>query len=399
MLKKAARRELSTQALFTLYRITANAFTRQQALEKLQRTLSRMLEMDVAFFLPSVMKPERIDAAFPTGLSLFDNDCKALDVCWNEMKTTGVAAPFNPGTDWRFEPMLASSGEVGVLGVRPRHGQSLDPWYGRLLTAIADQTASALEHMELERSMEATRIREEREKLRSMLLSSVSHDLKTPLAGIIGSLSVHNTMGGRLTPERRDALLETALEEAHRLDSFITNILDMTRLESGKIEFHYEWHDVSSIIRQVVKRLQHRLRKYQLVVHSIPENIEVYMDMVMTGQVLQNLLDNACKYTPPGTAIDITSRRNEEGLFIDVHDHGEGLPSDKLAHVFDKYARIQKEDSQVAGTGLGLAICKSVMEAQGGWITAANHPQGGAIFTICLPRWRKAETVKHAAMI
>lgn len=395
--ERVARRELSTQALFSLYRIAASAYTRQQALEKLQRKLTRMLGMEVAFFLPPVLSLERIEAAFPADLVLSEIDQQALENCWSEMKITGLASPFNPRAAWRFEPMMAQSGEIGVLGVHPPKNRRLDPWYGRLLTAIADQTASVLEHIELERSMEATRIWEEREKLRSMLLSSVSHDLKTPLAGIIGALSVIQSMGDRLPLERRADLMETALEEAHRLDSFITNILDMTRLESGKLEMRREFHDMGALVKHVTKRMQPRLRRHQITLHPMPAAVEVCMDVMMTEQVLQNLVDNACKYTPAGTGIEISGLAQERGFILEVRDHGAGLPPDKMEQVFDKYARLRKEDSQVAGTGLGLAICKAVMEAQGGWITAANHPQGGALFTLCLPEWRKTESIKHMA--
>jgi two-component system, OmpR family, sensor histidine kinase KdpD len=395
--ERAARRELGTQALFALYRITANAFTRQQALEKLQRRLSHMLHMEVAFFLPPLLSPDRIEPTFPADLVLDQSDREALETCWREVKATGLASPFNPDSSWRFEPMLAPGGEIGVLGVRLRKDQRLDPWYGGLLAAVADQTATLLEHIELERSMEATRLREERERLRSKLLSSVSHDLKTPLSGIIGALSVHQSLGARLPPERRTDLLETALEEAYRLDSFITNILDMTRLESGKIEFRQEWHDVPSLIHQVSKRLEHRLRRHVLIVQPFPSGVEVFMDVMMTEQVLQNVLDNACKYTPAGTRIELGFRADEQGFFIEVRDRGRGLPADKLQQVFDKYARLQKEDTQVAGTGLGLSICKAIMEAQGGSITATNHPDGGAVFILFLPKWRKLAQTKHVA--
>src|SRR5690606_15575617 len=127
---------------------------------------------------------------------------------------------------------------------------------------------------------------EEREKLRSMLLSSVSHDLKTPLAGIIGGVSVYRSVGNRLTPERKQELLDGVLEEAQRLDSFITNILDMTRLESGKIDFRPEWYDMPELITRVSKRIQHRLRQHKLVVQPCPPDIEIYMDVMMTEQVL-----------------------------------------------------------------------------------------------------------------
>lgn len=391
-----AKRERATQALFTLYRIASTAFSRQQALETLQRKLPQMLDIDVAFFLPPVLNPDGIEPIVPADLVLDETDKQALEFCWSEMKATGLASPLYTRASWRFEPMMAPGGKIGVLAVRPKQGQAFDIWLGYLQTNIADQTAVLIEHIEMEKSMEDTRLREEREKLRSMLLSSVSHDLKTPLAGIIGGLSVYRSVGDRLTPQKRSELLESAFEEAQRLDSFITNILDMTRLESGKIDFRPDWHDVSGIIQQVSRRIQHRLRNRPLLIHPSPKNIEVYMDIMMTGQVLQNLLDNACKYTPDGMQIEVKCVADEtRGFLCHVRDHGPGIPVEKLGRIFDKYARLQKEDSQVAGTGLGLAICKSVMEKQGGWITATNHPQGGAEFTFCLPRWRKIQnTVK-----
>lgn len=394
--REAGRRELSTQALFTLYRIASEAFSREYALEKLQRKLEHMLEADVAFFLPPTLNPRRIDPAFPPGLKLGEADRKALDGCWNEMKTTGVAAPFNPGTAWRFELMMSPAGEIGVIGVKPRDRTKVDAWFGQMLTAIADQTAGVLEHIELERSMGETRIREEREKLRAMLLSSVSHDFKTPLAGIIGALSVHRSLGEKLMPQKRAELIEAAIEEAQRLDSFITNILDMTRLESGNIQFHQEWHSMDASIKNVLKRLQHRCSKHHVIAHPSLPGIEAYMDAMMIEQVLQNILDNACKYTPADTRIEILCTIGDgNGLICQVRDYGPGLPPEKINHVFDKYARLHKKDTQVAGTGLGLAISKAIMEAQGGWITAANHPDGGAVFTLSLPRWRRVETKRQ----
>jgi two-component system, OmpR family, sensor histidine kinase KdpD len=147
-------------------------------------------------------------------------------------------------------------------------------------------------------------------------------------------------------------------------------------------------------VHQVIKRLQHRLRHHALVVEPFPIGTEVFMDVMMTEQVLSNVLDNACKYTPAGTRIEISFKADEKGFLLRVHDYGKGLPADKLSHVFDKYARLKKEDTQVAGTGLGLSICKAIMEAQGGSITASNHPEGGAVFTLFLPKWRQLAATK-----
>lgn len=392
--QKIKKRELHTEILFALYRLTSESYTRNQALETLQKNLQHMLKADVAFFLPPALEPDKLEITVPSNLSLTENDRKALAACWADMKCTGAASPYNPGTLWRLEPMIAASGEIGVLGVRVKDVTQLDAWFGRLLSATADQTAAILSHIELERSMEATRISEEREKLRVMLLSSVSHDLKTPLAGIIGALSACQTLGDRLKPAQQKELLDGSLEEAQRLDSFITNILDMTRLETGNIKFRSEWHDIRDLTEDVVKRLSHRMKHRNLSISYPPRDVEAQMDSVMTGQVLQNLLDNACKYTPSGTSIDIIwNADREHGVICNIRDYGKGIPVEKLANVFDKYTRLQKQDTQTPGTGLGLAIAKAIMEAQGGWIKAANHPDGGAIFTFCLKEWRESPDV------
>lgn len=390
--QKIKKREMHTEILFTLYRLTSEAFSREQALDVLQKNLEQMLKCDVALFLPPAGQPSGLQAAAPEEIALDDNDRKALAACWSDMKSTGAASPYNPGSEWRFEPMIAASGEVGVLGIRPHDRRQLDAWFGRLLTATADQTAAILSHIELERSMQATRISEEREKLRVMLLSSVSHDLKTPLAGIIGALSAYNTLGPRLKPDQQQELLDCSLEEAQRLDSLITNILDMTRLEAGNIKFHKDWINIRDVTEGVIKRLAHRIKNREVVVSFPPLEIEAYMDNIMTGQVLQNLIDNACKYTPLGSRIDIIWETDDEGIFCKVRDRGHGIPPEKLDTVFDKYTRLQKQDTQTPGTGLGLAIARTVMEGQGGWIRAENHPDGGAIFTFFIPQWRSAAT-------
>ncbi|MES2984722.1 MAG: ATP-binding protein [Pseudomonadota bacterium] len=390
--ERSAQRQRSTEVLFMLYRIASNAFSRQQALEVLQQKLAEMLHIEVAFFLPRLMQADTIEAAVPADLVLDERDRRALETCWSEIKTTGLASPSHTLASWRFKPMVTPSGIIGIFAVRPRAGSILEPWQAGLLAGIADQTAIIIEHLELTRSMESARLNEEREKLRTMLLSSVSHDLKTPLAGIMGALRVHRSVGERLTPEARADLLNDALEEAQRLDSFITNILDMTRLESGEINFRPDWHDMQGVVQQVVKRMQHRLHTRRLTVVPCEQAIEVLMDDTMTEQILQNLLDNACKYTAPDVEITITIIICEKrGVCCAVRDTGTGIPEDKLASVFDKYARLQKKDSQVAGTGLGLAISKAVMEAQGGSICAENHPDGGAVFTFCFPQWRPVE--------
>ncbi len=391
--RETERRERSAQILFTLYRVASETHSREQAIETLQRELERSLGINVAFFLPAILNQDRIDFIFPVGLELADADRKALNDCWDGITSPGHSVS---GADWRFEPMISTAGRVGVIGIKPLGNSKLDGALKQLLHDIANQTAIILQHIELKRSMQETRVHEEREKLRAMLLSSVSHDFKTPLAGIIGALSVYRSLNQQLSQAKRDKLIETAIDEAQRLDNFITNILDMTRLESGSVKFRKEWYEVAGMIENVVRRMHMRCREHTLKIYPAPAGVEVAMDLLMTEQALQNIIDNACKYTAHGTLIELRSIVEKgKGFLLEVRDHGPGIPEEKLGAIFDKYTRLQKKDSQVAGTGLGLAIAKAIMEAQGGWVSAATHPEGGALFTLCLPEWRIAANATH----
>lgn len=379
------------QSLLKVHRSALTKNRPEEAIMALNDELKTLFGGDIVFFLPSILDEYKLETLFQEELMLNEGEQKALQVCWEEGKTTGIGAPYHPpGCGWRFEPLTTTKDEVGVLGLRIGDNKELDADFGQLLSGIADQVAMILERLQLRQNAEETKIQAEREKLRAMLLSSVSHDLKTPLASIIGSLSVYRSMGPKLPEEHRLTLIATALDEAQRLDSFITNILDMTRIESGQIELKAEWVRPDEWIQEVRRRLRDQLRNHELVIHTPGTRAEVSMDAMMTGQVLQNLLDNAAKYNHPGTRIEVTWNTDKSGFVLSVRDHGVGIPEEQLDKVFDKYARIKRQDRQVAGTGLGLAIAKAVMQAQGGTITAANHPEGGAIFTIFLPKTRNA---------
>ncbi|HVY13174.1 MAG TPA: ATP-binding protein, partial [Alphaproteobacteria bacterium] len=381
------------QALFRMYRASLRTHTYQKTLEALHDELTAALKTEVIFFLPAPFNPDRIEAAMPVNPTLSEEDQGALELAWQEAKVTGFASHYYGRSHYRFKPLVTPGAVIGVIAFRMDKRSMVDEAYSRLRTAIADSVALILERLTLGQAMEEGRVREEREKLRSMLLSSVSHDLKTPLASVIGSLSVYRSIGAQLPEAQRSMLLQTALEEAQRLDSFITNILDMTRLESGQIQFKQEWVKASDLVRSVEKRLRDRLHAHPLTVvgRQAADQQEVCTDVMMTEQVLQNVLDNAAKYTPAGTGIEVNWGVQDGQFQFQVRDRGPGIPDGQLEKIFDKYARIKRTDSQSAGTGLGLAIARSVMQAQGGSITAANHPEGGAVFTIVLPAWRKLQ--------
>lgn len=383
-----ASRATLLQALFQLHRVTLTEQTKPDLFNALHNELSAKLQGNVAFFLPKVEGDPRLEVIYPDHISLSNIEKEALEMCWQESKTTGYGSSFYGKLSWRFEPLHTSNSQVGVLGVQLQ-SQILPPLALRqLLNAIGDQLAIILEHFDVDERIAQSHIRADREKLRAMLLSSVSHDLKTPLASVIGSLSVYRSMGSKLPQEQRSILIDTAIEEAQRLDNFITNILDMTRIESGDITFKKEWFRPADMVSNVQKRLRMRLAQHQFKLISISENVQICADAMMSEQVLQNVLDNAVKYTAKDTEIELTGQVEGENFMIRVRDHGKGIPDNDINRVFDKYARLHRTDSQVAGTGLGLAIAKAIMQGQEGDIVAANHPDGGAVFTLTFRNWR-----------
>lgn len=382
--------------MLLLHRLTHGAKDVASTVKLLNDELQALLKTNVIIFMPSSHDDRTLENSSLKDIDLGEADKKALEIAWLESKTTGVGAPFNPGCKWRFEPLVTTADEIGILAVRITNALSSDVELNRTLSGIADQVALIVERLQLGNIAEETRVHSEREQLRSMLLSSISHDLKTPLASIIGSLSVFRSMGMNLPEEHRLTLINTAIEEAQRLDSFITNILDMTRIESGGIELKEEWVNPELLVNEVAKRLKERLRLHKLIIIGGPA-VEVNMDYIMTGQILQNLLDNAVKYTTAGTQIDVSWEADNAGFHLKIRDHGQGIPTDQLQRIFDKYTRIRQRDRQVAGTGLGLAIAKAVTEAQGGKIMVSNHADGGAVFTITLPKTRKTRPNREVA--
>ncbi len=392
--KTALDREERSRALYDISRLTADATNQHQILEILDREVHDLLDMDIVILLARKSDSHALDIQatdiesdfdkYPAEAALEARDLEAVAKCWNESLSSGFGTMRGMGSSWRFEVLETANNRVGVFGIKVPLKKKLDTGFGQFTSMLADQIALTIERAALVEQMNESRFREERETLRSMLLSSVSHDLKTPLASIIGSISVMRSLrkNERLTPEQEDVLTKTALEEAQRLDSFITNILSMTRIDSGDIEFSIRPNEPMKPLQRVIKSLRSRLEGRDLVIDDQSKGLPVEMDAMMTGQVLQNVIDNAVKYSPEGTPVTVSLHREDHVFRYVVRDRGMGIPTDKLDRIFDKYERLNHTDSQVAGTGLGLAIARSVMEAQGGSITVGNHPDGGAEFTL-----------------
>lgn len=382
--------EWRMQALLQVYKIALHARSRSEALAELHENLDQFLHAEIAVYMPSLVAPTRLQAVWPEQPTLNEQDLDILNRAWEETLAGHNADAHNPASGWRFEPLTSAAGELGMLALRVPAAEATDIHFDQYLRMIAELVASILEKMESTDMKEETRVRDEREKLRTSLLSSVSHDLKTPLAAILGSLSVHRSMYDKLPEAQRRELTDAALTEAQRLDSFITNILDLAKIESGAVKFKRQWQSPDDLVGRVKKRLRMRLENHTLVVHKHPSDIEVELDPVVSEQALLNVLDNAIKYTPAGSVIDVRMETTDEYFKLHVRDHGPGIPEEEHERIFDKYTRLQRQDHQVAGTGLGLAVARAAMRGQGGDILLAAHSDGGVIFTLCWPQWRVA---------
>ena len=220
------------------------------------------------------------------------------------------------------------------------------------------------------------------EQMRSSLLSAVSHDLRTPLASITGAASTLRTQGDRLAPETRGELLESISDEADRLGRLVSNLLDMTRFESGGVELRRDLYPLEEIVGTALQRMERQLEG-RAVLTDLSENLPmVFVDDVLLGQVLWNLLENAAKYTPPGTPLELAASE-EDGVVIEVRDRGPGVPVGEEERIFEKFYRAKSDG--VRGAGLGLPICRAIVEAHRGTIQALARPGGGSIFRIRLP--------------
>jgi len=290
-----------------------------------------------------------------------------------------------PGADAIYMPLAGAGGTIGVLAILPVNLRRIYlPEQQRLLETFLNQTALAIERVGLADQARAAEVKVETESLRNSLLSGISHDLRTPLSAIVGASSSLVEDAGRLDADARRELTQTIYDEAQRMAMLANNILDMARLESGAITLKRDWYPVEEIVGSVLTRLRARLEGRPIAVRVTAGLPLVKLDAVMIEQVLVNLLENALKYTPAGSPLEIGAEATVSTVTIWVADRGPGMPPGEEERVFEKFHRAAPERAQ-SGVGLGLAICRAVIEAHGGSIWAANRPGGGAIFRFSLP--------------
>ena len=392
----AARlRARTTEDLYLFSKKLAGTGTLDDVLWATAFQLASMLKLRVVLLLPEE-GTIAVKAGYPPDDTLDDADIAAARWAWEHNRAAGRGADTLPGAKRLYVPLRTDRTAVGVIGLdNDRQGPLLSPEQQRLLDALADQAALAIERVQLVADVDNARLVEEAGRLRSALLTSISHDLKTPLAAIMGAAGTLRDYQSALPEEDRVELLTTVTDESERLNRFIANLLDMTRIESGAMQPNSAFHYTGDIVGSALRRAKKILAGHSVDV-DVPANLPmIRVDPVLFEQVLFNLLDNAAKYAPEGSRVSVRAESNGEQVLIRISDEGPGIPQGDLERVFDTFYRVRKGDHVRAGTGLGLSICRGFVEAMGGTIAAENRAdRSGAIFTVSLPLLPDAPNLK-----
>jgi two-component system sensor histidine kinase KdpD len=381
---RARGRERRTASLFALSRELGVAASRQALLDAAARHAREMFVARVAVLLPSKESKLEVVLADPDTLTVNDNEYGVADWVWLNQRPAGGGTDTLPSARGLYVPLLGSRGRVGVLAVFAGDGARLDdPDERQLLHTVAGLIGSAVERTELADEARRATLRIETEQMRNALLSSVSHDLRTPLGVVTGATSALLEDDAPHDDATRRALLRTAHGEALRLNRLVGNLLDMTRLEAGALKVHKEAQPLEEVIGAALNRVDDRLRD-RAVRTDVPADLPlVPLDSVLIEQVLINLLENATKYTPPGSPVDVVARASGREVVVEVDDRGPGVPVADAERVFDKFYRAREVEG--GGVGLGLTICRGIVAAHGGRIWVEPRPEGGASFRFTLP--------------
>jgi len=384
-LSVARREQQSTAAQYRLSHELAARASLREILRAAVDRIGEILDAKVAALVPD--ENGRLGVAAGDGGMFGGGEHERAVAQWafENGKSAGLGTGTLSGARGLHLPLIGSSRTLGVLAIRPEHTSILkDPEMMRFIDALANQTAVAIERSTLGESAERARTEIETERARSALLSSVSHDLRTPLAAITGAATSLLDDGANLPdPTRRD-LAETIADEAQRLNRLIGDLLEMTRLESGSLKVRKEWHSLEEIVGAGLGGLETQLLGRPVSVDLAPDLPLVPLDDVLFEQVVRNLVENANKYSPPEEPIEIAARIEGKDLRFSVSDHGPGLRPGEERRAFEKFYR-GADTSDRYGVGLGLAICRGIVEAHGGRIEGANRAGGGAEFTVWLP--------------
>lgn len=384
-IRKNAQR---TSRLYDLSRRLGGAVGRNDLVWTISEYLTESLDCQAIVVLPSDENTLEVAAGEVGRDDLIDIDWAAASWAQAHNADAGWTTGTLPGSRWLFLPLPLSEDSRGVIGITFKNRQrDLDPQTRRLLDAMKNQAAIALSRAELMEQQERREVEQESDKLRAALLSSISHDLRTPLVSILGAATSLLNYGDGLAENKRQELLDTVIQEAERMNRFVQNLLDMTRLSYGALHISRQWCDLREVVAAAAKRLHGILQAHPLSIEISEDCAQANADATLLEQVFVNLLDNAAKYSPDKTPIKIRAHIERDELVVDVVDRGVGIALEDRGRVFDMFQRVKDKDSRTAGTGLGLGIARALVEAHGGVLRARAGDEGvGTRMEIVLPR-------------
>ncbi|MBI2868866.1 MAG: DUF4118 domain-containing protein [Chloroflexi bacterium] len=372
--QKALQNEHQTAVLYGLSRTLANSIGLDNTIREIVSGARQILGKDAVIFLPDAHGPSRNSPGHrDTAIGTSESAAGLLP--------NGPAGP-NGDARTRHFPLVSAGKTVGVLTIPAEARFTAE--HERLLQAFADLAAVSIERTQLAEQARHAEVMKATERLQTALLNSISHDLRTPLVSIIGVLTSLQEEDMDLDDAAMKSLVQVAREESERLNRLVTNLLDLSRIEAGAIRISRQSTDVRDLIGAALEQLVREANRHPVHI-DIPAQLPfVPVDSGLMVQTLVNVLDNAFKYSSPGSPIDITGRQAGGEVHIEVADRGTGIPAEDLAHVFDKFHRVQNAGNET-GTGLGLSICKGIVEAHGGRVAAENRPGGGTVIRLVLP--------------
>lgn len=376
--------ERRTGVLYAMSRDLATHRSVEKLTDVACQHLREVFDSQVALFLPDNSGRVALQRSPQLFFEVNPKEAGVAQWVFDHKERAGLGTDTLPGATALYVPLLASRGPIGVIALRPtRPSRLLNPEQLHLLETFTNQVALAIERVRLAEETQQAHVQAATERMRSAILSSVSHDLRTPLATITGAASSLLKGGDHYDDIARRQLAQAIYEEGHRLDRWLKNLIDMTRLEAGGLQLNTEAHALEEVIGSALERLERRLDQHHINTH-LPANLPmVPMDAILIEQVFINLLDNAVAHAPAGSAIELSVMPSHGMLVCEIADHGLGIRPGDEQRVFEKFYR--GTPKREGGLGLGLTICQGIIEAHGGRIWAENRPRGGAAFRFTLP--------------
>jgi two-component system sensor histidine kinase KdpD len=389
----ARYRERRTGVLYTMSRDLATHRGTGMLAHLAAKHLREVFDSQIAIFLADSDKRLRLQRGDELYFEFDPKEAGVAQWVFEHNERAGLGTDTLPGASALYLPLLGSAGSIGVVAVRPTESSRLlDPDQLHLLESLLNQVALAIERTRLSEEAQQAHVRVETERMRNAILSSVSHDLRTPLATITGAASSLVEEQGEMDSAARRELSRSIYREADRLDRLLKNLLDMMRIEAGAVQLSKEWHPVDEVVGAALARLEGRLQDHTVNTTFPPDLPLVLVDGVLLEQVVINLVENAVKYAPPGSAIDMSASASDREVVVEVADRGPGIPVGEETRIFDKFYR--GKFAREGGVGLGLTICRGIVEAHGGRIWAENRRGGGAVFRFAIPLLERQPSVE-----